>query len=503
MFNRQTNVINLTFIFIGVSLLLKLFTIGANDLLVEEAYYWNYSTHLDFSYLDHPPMVALLIRLSTSIFGINEFGVRFPTIICWIITALFSFNLTHLIKHQCGLYAVLLLAILPFFFLQSLVITPDLPLIACWSAALYYLYKALVLDQTRPWYYAGLWLGLGMISKYTIVLLGLATLLYLIFVPDARKWFCKKEPYLCFILTTILFSPVIYWNANHDWASFAFQSTRRLNASFSFSFHELAGLFIAFLTPLGVVGFWALFQTKAIKNAQMTLKTTSFLRIFTLTPLLVFSLFSLRHEIKFNWIGPGLLALIPWLAILIHTSKPRLYRAWIITASVLLLLYIAMIGCIMSGKPETLNRHVLSKYIAWSDLTREVLKQADSMKKSPIIVPMDLYNIASELRFYQAKFVALQERTKQYKIVGRNLFGIDSLMYRYWTTAALKPGDTLLLIAEDPNLFQLHEVLERVTAQSSLKAIWAHSQGAGGRIRKYYFQEVQATSAPAKQSGNK
>ena len=87
--------------------------------------------------------------------------------------------------------------------------------------------------------------------------------------------------------------------------------------------------------------------------------------------------------------------------------------------------------------------------------------------------------------------------------MGRNVFGLDSLMYRYWTTAQLKPGDTLLLIAEDPNLFQLHEVLRRAKAKSSLKAIWAHSQGAGGQIRKYYYQVFQVRSAPAKQSESK
>ena len=146
------------------------------------------------------------------------------------------------------------------------------------------------------------------------------------------------------------------------------------------------GLFVAFLTPLGILGFWALFQKKAVNKSQLDIKTTSFLRVFTLTPLLVFSIFSLSHEIKFNWIGPGLLAVIPWLAVLIYTSKPHLYRAWFITASILLLLYSTMIGCIISGKPEALNRQVLSKYIAWSDLAREVLQQADTLKKPPIIV---------------------------------------------------------------------------------------------------------------------
>jgi dolichol-phosphate mannosyltransferase len=49
------------------------------ELLPEEAYYWNYSRHLDIGYLDHPPMVAWLIRLGTMVFGQNEFGVRIGT----------------------------------------------------------------------------------------------------------------------------------------------------------------------------------------------------------------------------------------------------------------------------------------------------------------------------------------------------------------------------------------------------------------------------------------
>ena len=243
-----------------ISLIIRLITIGNNDLLVEEAYYWNYSTHLDFGYLDHPPMVALLIKLSTLIFGTTEFGVRLPSILCWLLTALFSYKLTEKIAPSAGIFSVMLLAILPFFFLHSLVITPDLPLIVCWSAALYYLYNALVLEKPKAWLAAGVFLGLGLLSKYSIVLLGPATLIYLILDPKARYWFTRKEPYLCVCITALLFTPVIYWNARHEWASFLFQSTRRFQESPTFSFHELLGLFILFLTPLGVLGFIRLFK---------------------------------------------------------------------------------------------------------------------------------------------------------------------------------------------------------------------------------------------------
>ncbi len=293
---------NAALFIISISLLLRLFFISYNDLLVEEAYYWNYAKHLDLSYLDHPPMVAVLIKLTTSLFGTHEFSVRIASLLCWLLTAFYSFKLTQLITRGTGLYAVLLLAILPFFFLHSLVMTPDAPLIGCWSATIYCLYRALVLDEPQYWYTAGLWLGLGLLSKYTIVLLGPATLLYLCIVPTARRWLTRREPYLAVLITTLFFTPVIYWNATHEWVSFVFQSTRRLESGHLFSFHHLLGLLMFFLMPPGIVSFWRLFHPNSIDTLPVEIKTKRFLQVFTLVPLAVFATFSMSHEIRFNWI---------------------------------------------------------------------------------------------------------------------------------------------------------------------------------------------------------
>ena len=51
---------------IAYAFILRLVYLGSVELLPEEAYYWNYSRHLDIGYLDHPPMVAWLIRLGTA-----------------------------------------------------------------------------------------------------------------------------------------------------------------------------------------------------------------------------------------------------------------------------------------------------------------------------------------------------------------------------------------------------------------------------------------------------
>src|SRR5262245_58434730 len=92
-------------------LILKLILMGCVNLIPEEAYYWNYAQHLDWGYLDHPPMVAWLIWLSTTIFGKSELSVRLPAYICWLLAAVFMFRLTlNLYGGPAAFRAVLLLA---------------------------------------------------------------------------------------------------------------------------------------------------------------------------------------------------------------------------------------------------------------------------------------------------------------------------------------------------------------------------------------------------------
>ena len=469
-----------------ISLVMRLLMIGNHDLLVEEAYYWNYATHLDFGYLDHPPMVALLIKLSTLCFGTNEFGVRFASIVCWSLTALFTYKLTQKINPHAGLYAVMLLAILPFFFLHSLVMTPDLPLIVCWSASLYYLYKALVLSESKAWFIAGIWLGLGVLSKYSIVLLGPATLIYLILIPEARQWFARKEPYICLLITALLSTPVIYWNATHEWASFLFQSTRRLQEQPTFGFHELVGLLIIFLTPVGLVGFIQLFKNKP----SLTMEKRYFLRVFSLTPLIVFSLFSLRHPIKFNWIGPSLLAITPWLAVLIQEAPIKWFKAWLITAITLLIIYLGFFICVALGQPEQVNSKILSKYISWENLTEQLNAIAMKTGGNPVFVALDRYNIASELTFYQTKLLDNSIINQRYDVFGSDVFGGESLMFRYWRKDNPLLPEKLILISNNLNDFNNPVIDQETTVRSKPQMIWAKSQGMGVNLTPYYYEVV-------------
>jgi len=124
---------------------LRLVYLGSVELLPEEAYYWNYSRHLDIGYLDHPPMVAWLIRMGTAAFGQSQFGVRAGALCCGVITSVFVYRLTrNLFDEATALAALVLAQALPYFFFSGLLMTPEAPLADAWAASLYYIERALV-----------------------------------------------------------------------------------------------------------------------------------------------------------------------------------------------------------------------------------------------------------------------------------------------------------------------------------------------------------------------
>ena len=178
------------------SLLLRLIYVGMAELFPDEAYYWNYAQHMDLSFYDHPPMVAWLIWLGTSIFGNSEFGVRFGAFCCGLITMGYMYALArNLYDRSTAIRTVLLLAVLPFYFATGAVMTADAPLVAAWAATLYYMERALI-AIAPAWLGMGIAFGLGILSKYTLGLLGLSALIFVIVDPAARRWLAALTPTL-------------------------------------------------------------------------------------------------------------------------------------------------------------------------------------------------------------------------------------------------------------------------------------------------------------------
>jgi dolichol-phosphate mannosyltransferase len=310
-------------------LALRLAYAGLIDLIPEEAYYWNYSRHLDIGYLDHPPMVSWLIWLGSLVGPYGEGAVRLPAIVSWFVLAAFLSGLArNLFDKTTAFLTLALSASLPIYFGVGLFMTPDAPLYASWAGCLFFLERALIGDRRRVWYGAGACLGLGLLSKYTALLLAPAAIAFVLLDHDSRRWLRRREPYFAALLALALFTPVIVWNAGNEWASFAFQGTRRLAKEAQFGLHTLVLSGLLLLTPLGLLGaLRTLVARRSPLDAQLQDtdpdgRRKLFAMCFTLLPLGVFVLFSLFHVPKFNWTGPVWLAALPLLAWEIGRRRP-------------------------------------------------------------------------------------------------------------------------------------------------------------------------------------
>ena len=417
-------------------LLLRLVYFGLAQLIPDEAYYWQYAQHMDLSFYDHPPMVAWLIWLGTSILGHNEFGVRIGALICGLISMGYLYALTqNLYDKSTAMRAVLLLTILPLGFATGILMTPDAPLVAAWAATLYYMERALIANQNSAWLGMGIAFGLGMLSKYSLGLLGIAALVFVIIDPTARRWMLRPHPYLAALLAVVLFSPVIIWNYENNWASFSFQSNRVLADTYEFSVHKLIAHIMILLTPVGfLAAALAFFPAKIPTDQQLEQRRHLFVQVFAGIPLFICFILSTFDSPRFHWTAPIWLAIFPTIAWMIgqtdHLSAmaKRIQAAWRLTIITCVFAYAFVLHYVVLGIPG-IPYQLLTEHYFWREAAAEIKQIVQEVRsqtgEEPIVVGMSKWSVASALTFYTHNDAKLEVRS-------RNMFGESGAMYEFW-----------------------------------------------------------------------
>jgi 4-amino-4-deoxy-L-arabinose transferase-like glycosyltransferase len=226
---------------------------SAIELRTDEAYYWTWSKEAALSFLDHPPGIAWMIRLSTAIFGDTALGVRFGGIVAMLVTQLLLADIVRRLTHDARaiMFAVLMPEAALYYGLLMAKVAPDVAMIPCAMAMVWSLVRLAQGGDGRWWLAAGLFAGLSMLSKFTAIMFAPAVAAFLL-VPDWRwRWLRSPYPYLAVLVAIAVFSPVLIWNAQHDWASFRFQGVRA-TANYGISLRTI-GDYIGL--QFGLVGF--------------------------------------------------------------------------------------------------------------------------------------------------------------------------------------------------------------------------------------------------------
>src|SRR5277367_3247062 len=326
-----TRLVRNTILTVSALVLLRLVGAALTPLTFDEAYYWIWSKNLAFGYYDHPPGVALVIRLGTMIAGDTEFGVRLVSILLALPMSWAVYRAAAILfgGQRVAATAAILLNVTLMAAVGTMIVTPDAPLLVASSFVLFFLAKVLETGQGAWWFAVGAAVGCALLSKYTALFFGPAILIWLVIVPQQRRWLISPWPYLGAIVAFAIFAPVIVWNAEHQWVSFVKQiGGRAMVQDFRPAFiGELIPTQIAFATPfvfiLGAMGLHALAHRRA---GAMPARVLIDVMFWTITAYFVWH--SLHARVEANWFAPVYPAFAVAAAVAAHLVRwePRAQR---------------------------------------------------------------------------------------------------------------------------------------------------------------------------------
>ena len=200
------------------------------DLAPDEAHYWDWSRHLDWSYYSKGPLIAWIIRAGCELFGnlsLSANGtlmpaVRIPAVLCGagLLTGLYVLTYQTFRSDRLALGITLVALSMPAVALCSMIMTIDAPFLCLWCWALVFGRWAMVDGRRWAWPAAGLLVALGILAKYTMALWLLSAGLFLFFTPTHRRLLFQARFWLMVAVAALSALPVLYWNSQNDWVTF-------------------------------------------------------------------------------------------------------------------------------------------------------------------------------------------------------------------------------------------------------------------------------------------
>jgi len=384
---------------IGI-LLVKLGLSYFFPLSADEAYYWVWSKHLTLSYFDHPPMIGYLIAIGRIFFeDLGGYALRWPGVIIGHLTLLIWDQLfkNYLTFYQ-RLSAWMIYLSHPITGLGSLILTPDLPFLFFFSLTFMVAEKLYLKPSSSNYILLGIMLGLGFLSKYHIVL-AVPMLLTWIYQRNAWPLLFSKKIVLTLAFGLLLCLPVLIWNYQNNWVSFAFQLDHGLGGA-TFSLKSAISYFlgqILILHPVVIILIFSKWKSMNVTELAY-LKASLFIFIF-------FMYSSLKSHVEANWTTQALPSI--WFIVSRHLSKGML---WVIAFPWFLLSLIATSHWLVPWLPMAPQK--LNEIHHF----REIIEAA---KKCPFVYG-DTYQTSSIIFFYTNK--------PAYKFPGLNRFDHYDLM---------------------------------------------------------------------------
>lgn len=343
-------------------------------LYVDEAQYWTWAQHPDWGYYSKPPVIAWLIAFTTGLFGDGILGIKLAGMLLYPATAWIVFVLgRELFNERIALRCAVAFSLLPFVSGLGLFVSTDAPLLFFWALGVLCLNRALTHDDWRDWLLTGAALGLGIMSKYTMVVFAACALLYLLIDREHRQHLMRAKPWAALLLAALIVLPNLLWNYTHDFPTLhhtADITHVEGGNSKSGNAGEFLGAQWISLGPLLALA-WLASLSALWRNRRST--PHMLLHCFSLPLLLLVLLQSLRSQANGNWAAPAFVTASMLAVVWLDRFKLRwTVIALGLNAIVMLAAYHIADVYRLTGKPMPAKYDVLKRARGWDQLAQQL-----------------------------------------------------------------------------------------------------------------------------------
>lgn len=440
------------FILVALGTIIHLALGFTTELSVDEAHYALYADRLAWSYFDHPPLVGW-IQWPLVAINAPDGILRLIPIVLWIVSCTMVNQITEQVwnfyhsqtqpqsSSRAGLFAVAVIVFAPLPHVLAVGLVPDSLLTPLALGILWMALRWVMQDgyyRFSQWILLGVLFGLAGLSKYTAVLYVLAFSIACLSVP---RWSTLKNPgfYIAILIALVVISPVILWNATHDWISFRYQIDH--GAGGTWQWRRVAafiGIQIGVFGFLPLLGSWSVLRWS---STQSSVKL-AMLFVFFVLPFAVFAVLSGGGGLP-HWTMPAWFCLAPLagigLALWWEQGKRWLISLFLAIQGTLVAVGLTLV--MTAGYPiaNQMKSNPLADLYGWRSASTRANLLVKELKASGIAVQN--WSLASRVAWYArpTSVFVLDDRFDQFDLWFGSLPEGSNVILLNWSQMSFKP----------------------------------------------------------------
>lgn len=214
--NRRSTYYYFILIFVAIKIGLNLLAISHFGFHRDELLHLALGDHLDWGFKEVPPFIAILAKITTTVFGDSVFAARifstlFSGLIIWF-TGQIVIELGG--KKFAITLACLALIFSPAFAASGYLFQPVVFDQLWWVLTVYLLIRYMNTSLPVYIYLLGVVIGVGLLTKYTMAFFAIALIIGLLFTKQ-RKVLWNRHVLFAAVTTLVIFLPNVIWQVNH------------------------------------------------------------------------------------------------------------------------------------------------------------------------------------------------------------------------------------------------------------------------------------------------